>query len=75
MTPERVIRMLRCLRCGHEWWPRQVNLPIVCPSEKCHSRYWNVPRKEKPVKSAAEVAQETRAAAGERPITGEGSKP
>jgi DNA-directed RNA polymerase subunit RPC12/RpoP len=47
----------RCLRCGHEWVPRGVDLvvgdgrkppdpdeePRVCP--KCKSPYWNKPRK------------------------------
>ena len=35
----------RCERCGHEWVPRRdVDIePRVCP--KCHSPYWDRPRK------------------------------
>ena len=29
---------LGCLKCGHEWTPRNGN-PKACPS--CNSRYWN----------------------------------
>ena len=33
-----------CERCGHEWIPKQLQKePSVCP--KCHSPYWNRPRK------------------------------
>jgi hypothetical protein len=37
---------LRCDRCGHEWIPRAgiEDEPRVCP--KCHSPYWNQPRKK-----------------------------
>jgi DNA-directed RNA polymerase subunit RPC12/RpoP len=33
----------RCLRCGHEWLPRQEQEPRCCP--KCKSPYWDRPRK------------------------------
>jgi len=33
------ITKLRCLRCGHEWFPRSEKLPDVCG--KCKSPYWN----------------------------------
>lgn len=34
----------RCLRCGHEWVPRDIaNEPVICPS--CKSPYWNKPRR------------------------------
>jgi DNA-directed RNA polymerase subunit RPC12/RpoP len=35
----------RCERCGHEWLPRGTvkREPLQCP--KCHSPYWNRPRK------------------------------
>ena len=32
---------LNCLRCEHEWQPRQ-EVVTICP--KCKSPYWNVPR-------------------------------
>jgi len=37
----------RCDRCGHEWIPRggSEEEPRLCP--KCHSAYWNVPKKAK----------------------------
>ena len=38
-----VIRKLTCMRCNHEWIPNSERLPQVCP--KCHSPYWNTPRK------------------------------
>ena len=34
----------RCERCSHEWVPKNFKKePDVCP--KCHSPYWNRPRK------------------------------
>lgn len=34
----------RCLRCGHEWIPREKAVePRVCP--KCKNPYWNTPKK------------------------------
>jgi len=35
---------VKCLRCGHEWVPRQ-SVIRVCP--KCHSPYWDKPRVRK----------------------------
>lgn len=37
------IPTLRCLRCGHEWYPRSSELPGTCP--KCKSPYWDKERK------------------------------
>ena len=37
----RIITRLRCLRCGHEWWPRIAGLPVRCSS--CRTPYWNIP--------------------------------
>ncbi len=35
----------RCERCNHEWIPRDAEQePSVCP--KCHSPYWDRPRKK-----------------------------
>jgi len=37
-----------CERCGHKWISRgnqKENEPRVCP--RCHSPYWNVPRRNK----------------------------
>ncbi len=35
----------RCERCNHEWIPRgeRIEEPRLCP--KCHSPWWNKPRK------------------------------
>jgi len=33
---------LRCLRCGHSWIPRKVDMPRTCPG--CRSAYWDKPR-------------------------------
>jgi predicted Zn-ribbon and HTH transcriptional regulator len=33
-----------CLRCGHEWWPRTPEEPLICP--KCKTPYWNRERKQ-----------------------------
>lgn len=33
----------RCERCNHEWVPNGEKEPRVCP--KCHSPYWNTPKK------------------------------
>jgi len=36
--------MLRCLRCDHEWLRRSLKSdPKQCP--RCHSPYWNRPRR------------------------------
>lgn len=38
----------RCERCAHEWIPlRSTREPKVCP--KCHSPYWNTPKKSAPM--------------------------
>lgn len=29
----------KCLRCGHEWTPRQEMRPRICP--KCKTAYWD----------------------------------
>lgn len=36
---------LTCQRCGYKWNPRKNELPTVCPNPKCHSPWWNKPRK------------------------------
>ena len=33
----------KCERCGHVWYPRSEQKPVVCP--KCHSAYWNIKKK------------------------------
>lgn len=35
----------KCHRCGHFWVPRKDKKPRQCP--KCHSPYWDTPRKER----------------------------
>lgn len=37
-----VVPVLKCTRCGHEWYPRSPRPPRTCPA--CHSPYWNRPR-------------------------------
>jgi predicted Zn-ribbon and HTH transcriptional regulator len=39
----RDVEPLKCNRCGHSWFARQVEVR-VCP--KCHSIYFDRPRKE-----------------------------
>jgi len=36
-------KKLKCLRCEHEWVPRQEDVRR-CP--KCNSPYWDKPKKE-----------------------------
>ena len=36
------VSVLKCLRCGHEWYPRRFEKPKVC--SKCNSPYWNKKR-------------------------------
>jgi len=31
MQAKSVIKKLRCVKCGHEWFPRFVELPKQCP--------------------------------------------
>jgi len=34
------ITLLRCQKCGHEWFPRTPEPPKVCP--KCKSYEWTI---------------------------------
>jgi Zn finger protein HypA/HybF involved in hydrogenase expression len=43
MTMKLIIEKLKCLRCNHEWVPRQEDVRI-CP--KCKSAYWNKEKKK-----------------------------
>lgn len=47
ITPQQALDALHrvCLRCGHEWNLLTATEPKCCP--KCHSAYWNTPRKER----------------------------
>ena len=39
------IKFLECLRCGHEWIPRNKNKkPKQCP--RCKNKYWNHKRQK-----------------------------
>ncbi len=38
-----IIGKNRCMRCGHEWTPRKLEISIICP--KCKSPYWNKGRR------------------------------
>jgi predicted Zn-ribbon and HTH transcriptional regulator len=42
-----------CHRCKHEWLPRVLAHPRVCP--KCKSPYWNRPRRDQAGLLAAAV--------------------
>jgi rubrerythrin len=37
------ITELTCLKCGHLWYPRTLELPAVCP--KCKNPRWNREKK------------------------------
>jgi hypothetical protein len=39
------LRVVRCLRCGHEWATR-LGHPTRCANPKCKSPYWDKARKE-----------------------------
>ncbi|MBT9166538.1 MAG: hypothetical protein DDT25_01226 [Chloroflexi bacterium] len=41
------LKELKCLRCGHQWWPRPPldKPPVRCPV--CQSAAWQIPRKPK----------------------------
>ncbi len=41
------ILKLNCKRCGHGWHPRKSKKPKYCPSQKCHSPYWDKEHKKK----------------------------
>src|SRR6476469_8204301 len=45
MDEESVLRPCVCLRCGSQWWPRQLQPPRRCA--KCKSPYWSRAREEK----------------------------
>jgi len=38
---EITLHKFKCLRCGHQWYPRKPALPVTCP--KCRSAYWDRP--------------------------------
>ena len=38
------IALLKCLRCGYEWYPRSPEPPQRCASKKCRTPYWNKPK-------------------------------
>lgn len=40
MAKQITISQLKCLNCGHEWLPRSVERPRICP--KCKSARWDV---------------------------------
>ena len=42
---EPALRPCVCLRCGNQWWPRQLQPPRRCA--KCKSPYWNRPKEVK----------------------------
>jgi len=46
MAEERTLPECICLRCNWKWIPR-IPDPKICPNPKCHSVYWDIPRKEK----------------------------
>jgi hypothetical protein len=48
MGEEAVLRPCVCLRCGNQWWPRQLQPPRRCA--KCKSPYWSRARQQKPDK-------------------------
>jgi len=42
-----LIKGHKCHRCGHEWRPKDIDVvPVACPNPKCHSPYWDRPRRE-----------------------------
>jgi hypothetical protein len=48
------VQGFRCERCNHQWTPRVAGKePRVCPNPKCHSPYWNTPRRSDSKKPAA----------------------
>jgi predicted Zn-ribbon and HTH transcriptional regulator len=34
----------QCLRCGHKWYRRTPEKPVLCPS--CKSKYWDQKREK-----------------------------
>ena len=44
MTIKTDVTKLKCVRCGHEWYPRLPEIRI-CP--KCKSAFWDRERKQK----------------------------
>ncbi len=39
-----VLEKDKCLRCGHTWYRRKPEKPIMCPG--CGSPYWHKPRRK-----------------------------
>ena len=42
------INQVECKRCGHQWTPRR---PVIRVCPKCHSPYFDVPKRNKPEES------------------------
>jgi hypothetical protein len=57
------VRQHVCLRCGHQWYGRKPELPVACPNRKCHSPYWNTPRRRPGAPTSAQI----RAALAKKP--------
>lgn len=47
------ITKLKCLRCGHSWFPRSEKLPSVCG--KCKSKYWREKVKYPTISKASKI--------------------
>ena len=41
VTEEKVIRQLKCKRCGYKWYPATPNKPKYCAGAGCHTEYWD----------------------------------
>lgn len=41
------IEKVKCLRCGHEWYPRSEEKPRSCANQKCRSINWDRERRVK----------------------------
>lgn len=43
----KIIKKRHCLRCPHEWYPKQPGRPVRCP--RCNSYYWDQERRRRPL--------------------------
>jgi predicted nucleic acid-binding Zn-ribbon protein len=53
---------VKCLRCGHEWNPR--NIVNIKKCNKCKTKYWNKEKEKSPADSSVPQAVEYRSWAG-----------
>lgn len=43
----KILKIHTCRQCGHSWANRNGRYPKICPNKKCHSMYWDEPKRKR----------------------------